>query len=385
MITNLMSPNHGTGRLLEVNFMNLFHRLLLVFITILFSFGFISPTALALSDEQRSLYNQNILYYDLASEKVCSGVELTGSDNAEKIWNFFISQGFTPEQAAGFLGNFSVETGGTFDPGTEQVGGNGYGIAQWDDRRTTLEAYAQQQGQPVDSLELQLDFVMHELKGSESAAYELIKATETVTQAWEIISRYYERPLVWENPERGAEAQKFYDLFAGTGNPATDGEGTGKCVGENGSSGEVIDGVAWPVPKKWWNDHPEYFSGPHHDYPALDIAVPTGTEVYSILDGTVVSIESSGACGGGVIIDTNNARVTYCHGPPGSVRVSAGDKVSAGQLIMLSNDTGSSQGAHLHLQIEINGSLVCPQDIFKNLGQGKGTNIESLPTSGCIS
>lgn len=216
--------------------------LLLSGLVLFFSFAS-TPVLSALSPEQKKLYNQNVLYYDLETCVESGGsVLLKGNNNSEKIWNFFIEQGFTPEQAAGFLGNFHVETGGTFDPGIEQVGGNAFGIAQWDDRRITLEAYAREKGQPVDSLELQLDFVMHELRGSESAAYESIKATKTVEEAWKAVSYNYERPAEPANPERGKWAQVYFEKFSGNAVPSSGNEEPGTCPTRSASGGGAFSG-----------------------------------------------------------------------------------------------------------------------------------------------
>lgn len=38
-----------------------------------------------------------------------------------------------------------------------------------------------------------------------------------------------------------------------------------------------LTGYALPVDRYWYEQHPDWFSRPHHDYPAIDIPVPTGT------------------------------------------------------------------------------------------------------------
>jgi type I restriction enzyme S subunit len=55
----------------------------------------------------------NIIYYD--ATEICnsnsSPSELSGVDNAEKIWNFLKSKGFTDAAIAGILGNSEIESG----------------------------------------------------------------------------------------------------------------------------------------------------------------------------------------------------------------------------------------------------------------------------------
>lgn len=63
-----------------------------------------------------------------------------------------------------------------------------------------------------------------------------------------------------------------------------------------------------------------------------------------------------------VIIDHGNGLEThYYHLAQGSITVSAGDIVTAGQQIGYMGSTGYSTGAHLHFQIELNGIPVDPE------------------------
>jgi murein DD-endopeptidase MepM/ murein hydrolase activator NlpD/lysophospholipase L1-like esterase len=318
-------------------------------------------------------------------------VSLSGNDNAEKIWNFFISEGFKPNQVAGIMGNFWVETGGTFSPTIVQGGGNsdeviingssGYGLAQWTfiTRQQGLKDFADRKGLSSGTLEAQLQYVIYELSHGYSVGWGDSISIDDAAVLWESA---YENPAAGSTEERKTRAHEMHAQFSGG-----DGGGGVSAGGCAGGTGDVVEGIAWPVPKEWWDSNPEFFTGPHHSYPAVDIGVPTGTEVYSMLDGDVIAVTTSGNCGYGVIVDSpGGIRITYCHGPPGSLKVNAGDKVDAGQQIMSSNETGTRvSGTHLHIQIAVGGVGVCPQNIFKNLAQGKGTEIEELPTGGCVS
>lgn len=63
-----------------------------------------------------------------------------------------------------------------------------------------------------------------------------------------------------------------------------------------------------------------------------------------------------------VIIDHGNGLEThYYHLAHGSITVSTGDAVTAGQQIGYMGSTGYSTGAHLHFQIELNDVPVDPQ------------------------
>ena len=75
--------------------------------------------------------------------------------------------------------------------------------------------------------------------------------------------------------------------------------------------------------------------------------------VYCMADGTVPPSGWFGTGGQAVTVNHGNGIVSwYLHGS--QLLVSVGQKVSAGQQIMVSGNTGFSTGAHLHFQINVN-------------------------------
>jgi hypothetical protein len=143
---------------------------------------------------------------------------------------------------------------------------------------------------------------------------------------------------------------------------------------------------ALPLERRWYDEHPEWFTKPHHDYPAADIPVPTGTPLYAMTDGVVVGTPNSGKCGTGVVFNGDDgAQYTYCHGRPGSQAVSIGDLVTVGQHVLDSASTGNSTGPHLHLSIESGGTKRCPQTFLVSIAQGRPLLPNGLPTTGCTS
>jgi hypothetical protein len=155
----------------------------------------------------------------------------------------------------------------------------------------------------------------------------------------------------------------------------------GPCSGGPlATSGEY----ALPLERTWYDQHPEWFTKPHHDYPAADIPVPTGTPIYSVTSGTVVSVTTGGDCGIGVVVNGDDgAQYTYCHGLGGSHAVAIGDDVLSGQFLMSSASTGNSTGPHLHLGIRIDGQARCPQPLFVSIVEGHPLDPHGLPDSGC--
>lgn len=141
---------------------------------------------------------------------------------------------------------------------------------------------------------------------------------------------------------------------------------------------------ALPVGRIWYEQHPEWFTKPHHDYPAADIPVPTGTPIYAAAAGVVVSTPTSGKCGIGVVINGDDgAQYSYCHGLPASHAIAVGDRVVTGQHLMLSASTGNSSGPHLHFAINIDGTARCPQAFLDAIGTGETVDPYALPSVGC--
>lgn len=148
----------------------------------------------------------------------------------------------------------------------------------------------------------------------------------------------------------------------------------------------VSGDYALPLERRWYDEHPEWFTKPHHDYPAADIPVPVGTPIYAVTNGVVVGTPTSGKCGIGVVINGDDeAQYTYCHGQPGTQAVTIGDRVAVGQHVLDSASTGNSTGPHLHFGIEAGGQKRCPQPFLVSIADGQPLAPAGLPTTGCTS
>ncbi len=92
----------------------------------------------------------------------------------------------------------------------------------------------------------------------------------------------------------------------------------------------------------------------------LDIGAAHGTNIYAAAAGTVlVSGWNTGGYGNYVVIDHGGGLTTlYAH--CSSLLVSAGQKVSRGQVIAKVGSTGMSTGPHLHFEVLKNGSHTNP-------------------------
>jgi murein DD-endopeptidase MepM/ murein hydrolase activator NlpD len=97
----------------------------------------------------------------------------------------------------------------------------------------------------------------------------------------------------------------------------------------------------------------------------VDLLSSCGEPLYAAAAGVVsVSQESYGGYGVAVTIDHaiggQSVNTLYGHMTYGSRQVSAGQSVSAGQLIGFVGSTGSSTACHLHFEVHINGGVVDP-------------------------
>ena len=92
----------------------------------------------------------------------------------------------------------------------------------------------------------------------------------------------------------------------------------------------------------------------------LDLAASEGSPTYAADAGTVIIAGWSDSAGNWVVIDHGNGIVTkYMH--HSALAVSAGETVVKGQQIGYVGNTGDSFGAHLHFQVEVDGTPVDPQ------------------------
>ena len=131
---------------------------------------------------------------------------------AENVFKFFRRQGFSDAQAAAWVGNFQQESG--LNPAIIQPGGEGHGLAQWGHGRfTALQNFAKSHDKPWTDMGVQLAFVMHELRGSESAAYGPIKNAKTIEEATNAIGSKYERYGI--KGDRSGPARQAFNKFAG--------------------------------------------------------------------------------------------------------------------------------------------------------------------------
>lgn len=202
-------------------------------------------------------YNEASLYFEFRNENdepidptnlfvPDTGSELVGNDNMEKIWNFFVGNGYTKAGTAGIMGNMQSESSfipqrlqGDFSDGytesldyTDKVdrgviseydfvnngpGGGGYGLAQWTyyDRKQNLYNKAKEQSVSIGDLQMQLEFYVWELENNKRSVYDVVMTTDSVADASYIVLYDFENPEVKNISERESNSINIYHLFAG--------------------------------------------------------------------------------------------------------------------------------------------------------------------------
>lgn len=112
-----------------------------------------------------------------------------------------------------------------------------------------------------------------------------------------------------------------------------------------------------------WRIHPVF--GDERFHAGLDLGVEYGTPVHAAAAGTVSFVGWWGGGGNAVFIDHENGLVTmYLH--LSAQLVSEGSQVVAGTVIGLVGSSGDSTGAHLHFQVEKDGSPIDPATVLPN-------------------
>ena len=92
----------------------------------------------------------------------------------------------------------------------------------------------------------------------------------------------------------------------------------------------------------------------------IDLAMPKGTELHSIAEGTVERVvHHTGGLGNGVYVRADNGDV-HVYGHLESISVKPGSHVDAGELLGISGNTGHSTGPHLHFGLIRDGKSADP-------------------------
>lgn len=173
-------------------------------------------------------------------------MSLKGSNNAEKIWNFFKSKGFNDYGCSGMLANINAESAlnpmnlqnngnkklgmpdeeftaavdsGAYTKDTFIHDGYGYGLCQhtYHTRKKALYEYVKGCGESIGDLETQLLFIYKELTESYKSLVTTLKTATSVLEASNAVLLKYERPADQSEAvqtKRASYGQAYYDKYA---------------------------------------------------------------------------------------------------------------------------------------------------------------------------
>ena len=159
---------------------------------------------------------------------------LTGANNAEQIWNYLKSQGFSDAGIAGIMGNLQQESGLRADNVQNHMGyedadyvaaiksgaisrdefihdSRGFGIAQWTYHTRKAALYDTLGPQNIDSLAGQLSFMVNEM-GSDLTGQ--LKNATSVNDATDVFQYSYERAGKPNMENRRNQANGFYSTYS---------------------------------------------------------------------------------------------------------------------------------------------------------------------------
>ena len=162
---------------------------------------------------------------------------------SQQIWNF-LKQHFNDYGVAGLMGNLDAESGlrsnnlqdthsrefgltdaqytAAVDNGTYTKFVNdeaGYGLVQWTywSRKQNLLNYAKSKNKSIGDLEMQLEFLIKELKESyTNSVYNVLKNASSVQEASDAVLMNFERPLnaASHKSKRASMGQVYYNKYA---------------------------------------------------------------------------------------------------------------------------------------------------------------------------
>jgi hypothetical protein len=146
------------------------------------------------------------------------------ADMAKQVATQLMSDfGFSKEQAAGIVGNLMLESAGMnpdvneMAPGSPGMygppasGDNGYGWGQWSsDRKTQFLDFAKQNNLQVGSPAANYAFLVNELKTTQAATVDAMKAAKTVPDAVDAFLKNFEKATTPNEGSRLTDANQVY-------------------------------------------------------------------------------------------------------------------------------------------------------------------------------
>lgn len=149
--------------------------------------------------------------------------------NAEYIYNYLLAAGWKINAIAGLLGNLQTES--TMNPAiweslNEGNLSGGFGLVQWTPATKYLD-WASSNGLTPELMESNLQRILYEVTnniqwGNDSLGnpppysfYEFTQSEEDPYTLGMLFLHHYERPLVYDQPNRGTQAEAWFTFLGG--------------------------------------------------------------------------------------------------------------------------------------------------------------------------
>lgn len=205
-------------------------RFITILVALIGLFGSLnSAPVYALSAEQKRVIDSGATYFNVEACNVTGSGGFVGNanENEKTVFWFFVSKGYTLEQASGILGNMWVESGvnprrvqstSTPEGDSDTPTGVGYGLVQWTPGTKILPDAQIRNKSPGDLL-FQVELLYDQLEGRsqipEKAAGDDLKKQATVKDAATSFMNEYERPASRDPTDRVRLAERVYQNFVG--------------------------------------------------------------------------------------------------------------------------------------------------------------------------
>ena len=339
--------------------------------------GFAEPPAIT----NRQKAHMNIIFTgggENQDQEACeaeASIALTGKNDLEKIFNYFKAKGLTSEQAAGIVGNISVESGG--DPENIQDPGgrtkdpssisSGWGIIQWTPGSKIIGLLKTANiSSPVYELGTQLELVWWHMNNTSPTGvqnmYQNFKNVAGVEQATIEFEDKVEgagTPNIETRIARAKQALREFGGGSGSTSPAP--ESSSGCGGEGGiasANGFTFPLVTTQAALTGNKPYPWCFKAAtncHHDYKAADIMIPTGTTIIAAKDGRVQNVNGGNQHPNNVTITTDDGQGInyYTHMGANTAKVRVGQKIKSGDVLGKVGTSVDAMGTDPHLHFDM--------------------------------
>lgn len=150
----------------------------------------------------------------LATMVLCMVPSFAATSNKDKVYTALVKNGLTSAAACGVMANIEKES--NFNPSAGSTSG-AYGLCQWTgSRRSNLFSFCKNNGYSSNSVEGQVAFLMHELRGAYSGVLNSLKSvSDSADGAYNAGYRFcydFERPANKgsRSSQRGSVARSSY-------------------------------------------------------------------------------------------------------------------------------------------------------------------------------